>query len=296
MKRLFQRPVTFLVLAILLVLTILLASSGWNVQAADPGINKVYVSNVRSNTFVVSWTTDGASDGHVDYGTTTSLGSTVSDSVSSTTTHYVTISGLNISQQYYFQVRSDTATDDNAGAYYQVTTGPALTPHGTGGLVTGLVKDSSANEVPNAIVYVQLQDVNGSVSTGNSQWVSARTETNGTWGVTLPGFRTSDFSAYFDYTAGDGGDNMRLNYQCGVLGNVGEDGDEWIIIPIPDADPAAIDPERACDNVPNAITLESFTSQDGTDIQWLPYLALAGLLVLAVIMFLRQRAHPKLDL
>jgi hypothetical protein len=294
MKRLFQRPTTYLILAILLVFTILLASSGWPVQAA-PDINKVYVSNVRSNTFVVSWTTDGASDGHVDYGTTTSLGSTASDTVTSTTTHYVTISGLSPSQQYYFQVRSGTDTDNNGGAYYQVTTGPALSPPGGGGLVTGVVEDSSTNEVPNAIVYIRLQDVDGSGSPGNSQWVTARTEGNGSWGVTLPGFRTSDFSAYFDYTAGDGGDKMRLNYQCGVLGNVGEDGDEWIINPIPDANPAAIDPEQACDNVPNAITLKSFTSESGTEVRWLPFLVLVGVLVLAAALVLRQRARQNMD-
>lgn len=292
MKHLFQRPTTYLILAILLVITILLASSGWTVQAADPGINKVYISNVRSNTFTVSWTTDVASDGHIDYGTTTSLGTTASDTVSSTTTHYVTISGLNISQQYYFQVRSDTATDNNGGAYYQVTTGPALSPPSGGGLVTGTVqKNASSDPVANAVVYVQLQDVDSSGTAGNSQWVTARSEGNGDWGVNLPGFRTSDFSAYFNYTTGS--DNMRLNYQCGEFGNVGEDGNP-LITTIPTADPANLGIQQ-CDAVPNAITLKSFTSESGTEIQWLPYLALAGLLVLAAVVFLRQRARQKLD-
>jgi hypothetical protein len=57
-------------------------------------LHSVYITDVRDRQFVVSWTTDSPSDGHVDWGTTTALGNTSSDLAGSTTTHYVSINHL----------------------------------------------------------------------------------------------------------------------------------------------------------------------------------------------------------
>ncbi len=96
-------------------------------------IHVVYITNVTDSSFTVSWTTDQASNGIVEWGTTTSLGQTASDPYTNITTHYVVISGLYSLTTYYFQVRSGTTVDNNNGAYYQVTTGDLLDPHNPGG-------------------------------------------------------------------------------------------------------------------------------------------------------------------
>lgn len=66
-------------------------------------------SSPSTNSVVITWNTDQASDSQVYYGTTSLYGSsTVLDS-SLVTSHSVTISGLDPSTTYHFQVRSTTA-------------------------------------------------------------------------------------------------------------------------------------------------------------------------------------------
>ena len=124
----------------LLLALLLVAAVAAPLQAAPAGpdapdavtIYKVYVSGVRDTNFTVSWTTDAATDGYVDWGPTTALGATTADAVTSTRTHHVTIppepDKLTASTTYYFRVRSGGATDDNMGDLYTVMTGRVAQP------------------------------------------------------------------------------------------------------------------------------------------------------------------------
>ena len=285
MHRLYHNPTLILTFAIMVVLTAALVTSVGAAPDADPGINKIYVVNVRDNSFVVSWTTDVASDGTVNYGTSTPPGSAKADTVTSTTTHYVTIEGLTPSTTYYLSVTSDTVTDDNGGAYYSVTTGPTLGIPPSGSLAYGLLQDiGGATGAANAIVYIQLQDNDALGSPGNSQWVSARTDGSGNWSYNLPNIRTADLLAYYSYSTVN--DNLRINYQCGIMGNIGENGSEVIVVISAD-DPWNLGTVQ-CDDVPNAITLSSFNAQEQSTAQWLPYLGIAGILLLAVVLIRRR--------
>jgi len=98
-----------------------------------PNITNVTVSSLTLNSAVISWTTDENSNSIVDYGETTSLGQIAGNFDDSTTTHSVTLTNLNASTTYYFQVRSqdsagNTATDNNSGNYYSFTTLKDTTP------------------------------------------------------------------------------------------------------------------------------------------------------------------------
>lgn len=88
------------------LLTMLITVSFAGPVRANPDIFHVTISDVRSNSFVVSWTTDIASNGSVTWGTSTPPSTVVADGVSSTTTHYVKISGLTANTTYYFLVSS----------------------------------------------------------------------------------------------------------------------------------------------------------------------------------------------
>ncbi len=208
--------------------------------STDPGLHQVFITNLRDGSFVVSWTTALASDGFVDWGTTTSLGSTASDPVTNTTTHYVTISGLYPSTTYYFQVRSGSATDNNGGAYYSSTTGPTLNIPIPGKTIWGYVfQADGVTPITNALVYIQLQDVDGVDNPGVSQWVSARTDSNGVWAFELANVRTTDAGAYYLFTSGT--DKMQLAWQAGAAGSVGvQSGDEQVFL-IPTSFPYQID-------------------------------------------------------
>jgi len=205
---------------------LLLALAALPAQAAPAGrdavtISKVFVTGVRDTRFTVSWSTDVAADGYVDWGTTTALGNITADAVASARTHVVFVpddpAALTASTTYYFRVRSGGATDDNAGDFYSVTTGPTLGIPPTGKTVWGYVFQAGgvtpAADVP---VYLRLEDNNGAGSAGASQWVAARTDSSGVWYLSLNNVRTASAGAYFTFS--DGADKLHLIARGATLG------------------------------------------------------------------------------
>lgn len=282
MKRLnlFHVIIQFVIILIFLLSVVTSSSAA---PEADPGINNVYISKVSDNDFIVSWTTDVASDGTVSYGTSTPPTTDKSDDITSTTTHYVRITGLSAETTYYVSVTSDTATDDNGGLYYEITTGPQLGPVGSALVYGTLYESNGTTPVPNGVVYIQLQDTNGT-GNGNSQWVATRSDINGEWSYSLPATRTSDLTEYFNYTSGE--DNLRLNFQCGDKGNVGEDGSEYIVS-IPSSFPADLGSVN-CDDVPNAIEISEFVARNWSDSGFLLLAAISGTVIAALLFFGRR--------
>ena len=246
---------TGIVFLALILLSGLLAGS---VGATPEAISRVTISDVRDISFVVSWTTDSASNGTVTWGTTTipAPSNAVADAVASTTTHYVRITNLVPSTTYYFKVSSGTDVDDNGGAYYQVTTGPSLLPN-AGNVIWGYVYQSDGTTVvPNAIVYLQLQDTNSGGSPGVSQLVSERANSSGVWSYNLANVRTSDLAAWFIYTPG--ADNLRIIGQGGSQGTRGLDPAPWIIL-APASSP--FQQNIVLTQAPTAVTLATFSGE-----------------------------------
>lgn len=280
-----SRSLSMFWLAVVLVLMLGYTSAGQAAPQDDPGINKVYLTDVRDVSFVISWTTNLPSDGKVEWGTTAALGNTATDSVVNTTTHYVQISGLSELTTFYYRVVSGTATRDNGGAPYQVTTGPTVSVPPPGKQVRGYVYENGGSPaVPYAIVYLQLQDANASGSTGNSQWVSARASSTGTWSYVLNNARTPDASAYFVYT--EGADNLRIVGQGGVKGTKGVDPNVWTIV-VPTTTPYTVN--ITLDSGATAIKLQTFAASASTQPGLLLAAALAGSALLALLWVSRRR-------
>jgi glucose/arabinose dehydrogenase/chitodextrinase len=81
-------------------------------QAPDttgPVISGVASSNVTTTAATITWTTSEPADGQVQYGLTTSYGSTTPLVTARTTSHSITISGLQPSTNYQFRVLSRDA-------------------------------------------------------------------------------------------------------------------------------------------------------------------------------------------
>jgi hypothetical protein len=73
-----------------------------------PTITNIAVNNITTDSAIISWTTDQDSDSLVEYGETIAYGNTDSD-LTLTTTHTITLSGLNPNTTYHFRVISKNA-------------------------------------------------------------------------------------------------------------------------------------------------------------------------------------------
>ena len=284
----FIRRLKSIILLALIPLSLLFVSiPAWATPLADPGINRVYITDVNEGRFIVSWTTDDPSDGHIDWGSTPSLGETTSDTASSTTTHHVMIDGLDPETTYFFKVRSGDATDDNGGAKYAVTTGPLLGPASLRNAYWGYVYESGGTTpVPNAIVYMQLVDNDASGSSGSSQWVTARTNSEGVWQYKFGATRLADLSGYFDFS--DNTDLVRIVFQGGDKGVVGELPADERTFPTPAEDFQQLD--ITLDGVPNTITMSAFTVRDVSRQLTFSILGLSVLFIIAAFLVWRRLA------
>jgi len=185
-----------------------------------PVISDIRITNVTDKSFSISWLTDVAAGGQVNYGVTPALGSTRGhdpDIGTSTYVHHVTIGGLAPNTTYYFDVVSNGGIDDNGGAHYQFTTPDSLSVPGVDYVFGTVYQQDGTTPVPGAVAYVTLVDRDGSGSPGGSATLSAVTNSGGVWFVNLASVRMGDYSTFFAYTAA-GGDDLHIQVQAAPIG------------------------------------------------------------------------------
>lgn len=115
-----------------------------SVFAAFPVITEITTSNVSSNGATVSWKTDVVSNTQIEYGLTTSYGSSTTLNASLVTTHTQNITGLQANQLYHYRVKSRDASGDlsTSGDRTFITT--------LGSTTAGTSTDSSNSNTMNA--------------------------------------------------------------------------------------------------------------------------------------------------
>ena len=86
---------------------------GGPVDTTPPVISNVASGSITTNSAVITWTTDEISNSVIEYGLTTSYGSTTSD-VATVTSHSVALSGLSSSTLYHYRVKSTDAAGNTA--------------------------------------------------------------------------------------------------------------------------------------------------------------------------------------
>jgi hypothetical protein len=87
-------------------------------------ISNVATSNITDTTVVIGWQTNLSANSQVEYGTTTSYGSTTVLDQAAVTNHSETVSGLKPTTLYHFRVHSGTAVSGDS----TFTTSPDKTP------------------------------------------------------------------------------------------------------------------------------------------------------------------------
>jgi hypothetical protein len=80
---------------------------------APLAISNAAASNVTSTSATISWTTNAAANGRVDYGTTAAYGAAVSDAAM-VTTHTASLTGLTASTTYHYRITSQTSAGETA--------------------------------------------------------------------------------------------------------------------------------------------------------------------------------------
>ncbi|HEY40239.1 MAG TPA: hypothetical protein G4O18_00065, partial [Dehalococcoidia bacterium] len=182
------------------------------------------VTNVADKSFTVSWISQSAEQGLVNYGTSPdSLTNVAYDDRGQSTsddTHHVSISGLTAETTYYYEVVSGGTTYNNGGSPYQITTGPSLSftmPEMINGTTN---KTGGTTAAEGAIVYAQI---------GTSQVLSSLVDSSGTWGLNIAPIRTADFQSYYTHAdtdeisveaqgAGDGSDSQTVTISTAKSG------------------------------------------------------------------------------
>lgn len=202
-----KREITIPTLVGLLIVVGGLVSGIWLVQrqisqssqaAAESEPKEVVVANVSDSSFVVTWVTDKAVAGHVEYGeSATNLDLLVSDdrdqqkgSVDKYFTHFVTIKGLKPDTTYRFKIGSGGRSYDQDGTAYEISTGGVLADTPTADVAYGQVVTANGEPADGALVYLTM-------SGGNTQ--AALAKSSGSWVIPLSTIRTSSLNSYVLY-------------------------------------------------------------------------------------------------
>ncbi len=109
------------------------------------------ISNVRDTSFTVSWLTGTSEGAQVQV----IGGRTYNDdrgASSTSTIHYVTVTGLQPNTLYQFDLVSGSGKYDNGGAHYAVMTGATLSPP-TPDLIIGRVQDPDGSKTTEAVIF-----------------------------------------------------------------------------------------------------------------------------------------------
>jgi len=141
-------------------------------DTTPPVISGVSAGTITDTSAIITWTTDEAADSEVQYGTTTSYGSSESNS-SYVTSHSITLSGLSPSTLYHYKVISaDSSSNSSESGDYTFTTASEPPPDPDifvydismqknsfwflyKAIATITIKDTNGDAVPNATVYIQ---------------------------------------------------------------------------------------------------------------------------------------------
>lgn len=154
----------------------------------------IRITNVSSSSFTVSYLTDAAVFGSLNYGKSIALGQVSLDErdkqVAPHNIHSFTVKNLSPSTKYYFSIISGEETFLNSGLPYEVQTGSQINKDKSKiGFVVGKIVSASGVPPKESIVYL---------STGGAQPVSAIAKPDGSYSISLEDLRTENLSSFFE--------------------------------------------------------------------------------------------------
>jgi len=187
-------------------------TTGSTADTTPPAVSGVSASNVTTSSATITWTTNEASDTQVDFGTTSTYGSSTTLNASMVTSHSATLSNLAANTMQHFRVKSkDSASNLTSSADFTFTTAAVATPPaGSGGSVKtdyGVYPEPAAPALPSAggtfvdptfgTTIMRLTDAYDGVFNVNSYsyWPSINKNSTRLWVITNPGSMLYDFDS-----------------------------------------------------------------------------------------------------
>ena len=144
--------------------TIALDDAGGPPDTTPPVISNVQASAITGSGATITWTTDEPSNSVVEYGLTTSYGSTTSN-LTNVTSHTIQLSGLSAHTLYHYRVKStDAASNTATSADHSFQTGGTTNyaPTATTILAGSLASGSFTNLSTNNESYYQVNSTTSS--------------------------------------------------------------------------------------------------------------------------------------
>jgi hypothetical protein len=170
-------------------------TSGFLPRASEDAVPKnIRITNITDTGFTVSFLTDAAAPGYIEYGTAPGRTNVqvrddrdqLANSSGSFTTHHVTVRGLSPTTQYYFRLGTGGRTKfDNNGEPFAVRTARPIAAGSEARTAYGTVNSEVGNPADGAIVYLTIQGASP---------LSAQVKSDGTWALPLSGVRSLDLS------------------------------------------------------------------------------------------------------
>jgi hypothetical protein len=151
-------------------------------DSTPPNITNVLISGMTETSATISWTTDEAADTKVEYGTTSSYGSTTTLNSSSVTSHSQSISGLSASTLYHYKVlsRDDAGNLATSSGYTFTTTdntAPVISSVQAAAITESSVTISwTTNEASDTKIWYGTTTSYGSSTTLNSSDVTSHSQ------------------------------------------------------------------------------------------------------------------------
>lgn len=140
----------------------------------------VRLSNIKEDSFTVSWVTDKPSVGFINWGETSNLGSTQQSVAGgqTTTVHAANIQGLSKGRTYYFAINSNgTSYQNGATPWSQATS--SIAQAGTTVRISGTVLEDSGSPAGGVLVFVtQNNFLYSTVASATGNWVISFNSSN----------------------------------------------------------------------------------------------------------------------
>ena len=172
-------------------------------DTAAPVISGVSTSNITNSGATITWNTDEASTSQIEYGTTTSYGSSTTIDNNMVTSHSVTVSGLLSWTTYHFKVKSQDAASNLAtsGDFTFSTLAPPDTTPPTGTIT-----------INNNAAYATTTSVTLTLTCSDTESTCAemRLSNNGT---TWNAWETYAATKSWTLTSGDGMKTVYVKYK-----------------------------------------------------------------------------------